>query len=66
MKNQLIKIELKLKSLKSFKHGSELTVDVELSGLTDENMEDIAGFFDIKKQHPAFSYLGKMKRKYKC
>lgn len=66
MKNQLLKIEAKLKKLKSFKHGSELTSDVDLTGLTDGNMNDIAGFFEFKKHSPAFSYLRKMKLKYNC
>ena len=66
MKEQLLKIEAKLKKLKSFKHGSELTSDVNLENLTDENMDDIAGFFELKKHAKAFSYLSKMKRKYHC
>lgn len=65
MKEQLKTIEARLKELKHFKHGSELTIDVSLKGLTDQNMEDIAGFFDFKKHHKAWPYLRKMQAKYK-
>ena len=66
MKEQLETIEEKLKTLKYFRHGSELTIDVNLTNLTDENMDDIAGFFEFKKHGPAFAYLRRMKHKYNC
>lgn len=64
MKEQLKVIEAKIKSLKHFRHGSELTVDVDLKDLTEDNMNDVAGFFDIKTHQKAFSYLNKLKHKY--
>ena len=64
MRNQLKTVENKLKELKHFKHGSELTIDIDLSGLTDKNLDEIAGFFEFKKHHKAWPYLKRLQAKY--
>lgn len=64
MKTQLQAIEEKIKTLKHFKHGSELTADVILDDLDDAMMDDIVGFMEIKTHKKALQYLNKLKHKY--
>lgn len=64
MLDQLQTIENKLSKVTWFAHGTELTADVKLEGLTSDHMDDIAGFFELKSKRKAVDYLRKLKSKY--